>query len=89
MILKMDACKTDWIQIIINLKIEKANEHDFITASQFREIERWLKFNHSIEEIFENKNAYNEVVKKELIKLERRKKIEKINDKRRKEDNNG
>ena len=79
---------TDWIKIIFKLRYEKATNYDFVSASQFSEIEKWLKFNHPIEEIFENKEAYNEVVKKELLKLERRKKIEKLNEKRR-EDNNG
>ena len=79
---------TDWLQLIINIKDKKIEEQDFQSATIFRDIERWLKFNHPIEEIFDNKDSYNEVVKKELVKLERRKKIEKINDKRREEDNN-
>jgi len=78
---------TDWIKIISNLKWKKANDYDFVSAAEFREIEKWLEFKHPIEEIFENKNAYNEIVKKELLKLERRKKLEKINE-RREEDNN-
>ena len=41
---------------------------------------KWLEFNHSIEEIFDNKDSYNDSVKKELLKLERRKKIDKINE---------
>ena len=70
---------TDWIQIIYNLKEERFENLDYETAAQYRDIEKWLKFNHSIEEIFENKDSYCEIVKKELLKLERRKKIDKIN----------
>jgi hypothetical protein len=71
---------TDWIQIIIDLKNERAYKYqDFVTAAEYYNIEKWLKFNHTIEEIFENKNSYCEIVKKELLKLERRKKLDKIN----------
>jgi len=70
----------DWIRIIINLKEESLKIQDFSSATEFREIERWLKFKHPIEEIFENKNAYNEVVKRELLKMERKKKINKLNE---------
>ena len=77
----------DWIKIIFNLKYEKASEYDFVSSAHFSDIEKWLKFNHPIEEIFQNKDAYNDIVKKELIKLERRKKLEKINDRREEDDN--
>lgn len=68
----------DWIQIIKNLKEQKIKEQDFETAASFREIERWLEFNHSIEEIFDNKKSYNEIVQKELRRLERKKKLYKV-----------
>ena len=68
----------NWIEIICNCKNKSVEIQDFISATEFREIERWLNFNHSIEEIFENKNNYCDVVRKELEKFERRKKIYKL-----------
>lgn len=69
----------DWIQIIINLKQQKVNEQDYESASQFREIEKYLTFKHKIEEVFEVKNHYNSIVQKELVKLERKYKLKKLN----------
>ena len=70
---------TDWIQILNNLREKKRKEKDFGSAATFNLMIKWLEFNHSIEEIFDNKDSYNDSVKKELLKLERRKKIDKIN----------
>ena len=69
---------TDWIKIISNLKWKKANDYDFVSAAEFREIEKWLEFKHPIEEIFQNKTHYSKIVQKELIKLERKKKLYKV-----------
>lgn len=68
----------NWIEIIKTLKENSLKIQDFASATQYREIERWLTFKHPIEEIFENKSAYNKIVKYELKKLERRKKLEKL-----------
>ena len=69
----------NWIQIFKKLKNKSIEIEDWDSAEQFREIERWLSYNHPIEEVFYNRTAYNEIVKIELLKLERRKKIYKIN----------
>lgn len=66
------------IDKIRELKNEAVTTQDFETAMDFRSIERWLEFNHDIEEIFDNKNNYYEKVKNELKKLERLKKLYKI-----------
>jgi len=67
----------DWIEIIKNLK-QKYYNNDYQTSLQFRDIEWWLKYKHPIEEIFENFHQYNKIVKKELKKLERKKKLYEI-----------
>jgi hypothetical protein len=68
----------DWFTIIGELKCKSLDIHDFPSAAQYREIQTWLTFNHKIEEIFEVKDKYNSIVKKELVKLERMKKLNKI-----------
>lgn len=67
-----------WIETIAGLTEQKIKDQDYESAAQFREIERYLKYNHSIEEIFEAKLNYNKIVQKELVKLERKKKLYKI-----------
>lgn len=74
--------KNNWLKIIQNLKMEYLKKKDIETAAEFREIENWLNFKHPIEEIFESNNSFNDVVKKELKKLERLKKLEQLNEKK-------
>ena len=67
---------TDYLEIIKKYKNKCAEQYDFESAAEFREIENWLNFKHPIEEIFENKLSYRKVVQIELLKLERRKKLD-------------
>lgn len=68
--------KSNYINIIWNLKVKYLEKGDYSTAADFREIENWLSFN-SIEEVFNHPHK-NEIVKSELKKLERRKKLENL-----------
>jgi hypothetical protein len=71
--------KMTWNLTIYFLKVQKVREQDFESACDYRSIERSLENNTTIEQIFDCKDTYTDSVKKELIKLERRTKLQKIN----------
>jgi hypothetical protein len=69
----------NYISLITELKIKSVRQMKFETAAEYREIEALL-YHQTIEEIFKNKNSYNDIVVKNIEKIIRLKKLKKLND---------
>ena len=66
------------IEKISILKNKCIKNKFFESADQFRTIEQRLMYRHKIEEIFEVRHQYTEIVKIEIEKIIRKKKLSKI-----------